>query len=355
VFSDKMRSGSTALRRSTHEYSSYHLDKEEVSAPKLTPDDNPTTDSLVSRVVDKCMTEDDFEVPAYEPVPFYPECSFGFFLPGESFQQIYIMAKDQVGCRLLQKKLDEKDLLSIQSIFSQTVQHFPDLMIDPFGNYLCQKLLEVCDPAQLGMVIEIVSPTIVDISLNAHGTRSVQKLIEVSCKTPFIAKIVAALKNSVVNLAQDLNGNHVIQKCLNVLEPPHDQFIYEIASKSVVEIATHRHGCCVLQRCIDAAKGKQKLSLVQCIVDHAVVLIQDAYGNYVVQYVLDLQLPEVNGRLAQIFCKQLVDLSKQKFSSNVIEKCLQLNEPEVQEFMIKEIMKHVPQMLMDQYANYGNL
>jgi hypothetical protein len=86
-----------------------------------------------------------------------------------------------------------------------------------------------------------------------------------------------------------------------------------------------------------------------------VELVQDAFGNYVVQYVLDLQLPEVNGRMAQIFSRQLLELSKQKFSSNVIEKCLQLNDQEIQELMIREVVKFVPQMLIDQYANYGNL
>jgi len=51
-------------------------------------------------------------------------------------------------------------------------------MSDPFGNYLCQKLFEVCNDAQRTELVRIVAPTLVQISLNQHGTRAVQKLLE---------------------------------------------------------------------------------------------------------------------------------------------------------------------------------
>lgn len=50
--------------------------------------------------------------------------------------------------------------------------------LDSFGNYLCQKLLERCDNQQRDTIVKIVAPDIVNISLNMHGTRAVQKLIE---------------------------------------------------------------------------------------------------------------------------------------------------------------------------------
>jgi hypothetical protein len=50
--------------------------------------------------------------------------------------------------------------------------------IDPFGNYLCQKLMEYCTDAQRTMIVEQVSTAIISISLNMHGTRAVQRMIE---------------------------------------------------------------------------------------------------------------------------------------------------------------------------------
>lgn len=84
----------------------------------------------------------------------------------------------------------------------------------------------------------------------------------------------AALDTNAVTLIKDLNGNHVIQKCLNRLGSQENQFIFDAVSKYCVEVATHRHGCCVLQRCIDHASDKQKMQIITEINHHAPMLIQ---------------------------------------------------------------------------------
>ncbi len=48
----------------------------------------------------------------------------------------YILAKDQGGCRFLQKKIDETNLEIRDQIFNYTIDYIMDIMNDPFGNYL---------------------------------------------------------------------------------------------------------------------------------------------------------------------------------------------------------------------------
>jgi hypothetical protein len=50
--------------------------------------------------------------------------------------------------------------------------------LDPFGNYLCQKLLEYSTDEQRNLICESVAGDLVTISLNMHGTRAVQKMID---------------------------------------------------------------------------------------------------------------------------------------------------------------------------------
>lgn len=156
-------------------------------------------------------------------------------------------------------------------IFRETFGHFADLMtgrfeflypfscnayplvLDPFGNYLCQKLLEYSTDDQRNVICESVAQDLVNISLNMHGTRAVQKMIDflstrrqVGRKVVLlllalttrqqadlrynaqIHSIIVALSLHVVVLIKDLNGNHVIQKCLNKLSPEDNQvrFLY---------------------------------------------------------------------------------------------------------------------------------
>ena len=86
--------------------------------------------------------------------------------------------------------------------------------------------------------------------------------------------VIESLRPGVVALIRDLNGNHVIQRCLQRLGPEESQFVYDAAAANAMEIATHRHGCCVLQRCIDFATPAQKQDLVQQIAANALALSQ---------------------------------------------------------------------------------
>jgi Pumilio-family RNA binding repeat len=295
-------------------------------------------------------------VPEFMPIglPFFNLAVH--YTQQDIYTHAFEMAKDQIGCRMLQKKLEEANPFSIQAIFDQIHPHLPELMTDPFGNYLIQKLLEVCDENIFSVTISSVCLYINSISLNPHGTRAIQKLIDLLLNYPsYISVIVNALDSSILDLIKDINGNHVIQRCVNSLKSPQNQFVYKAVSDHLVNIATDRHGCCVLQRCIQAGTETQKEELVQKIIQKAVELVQDAYGNYVVQYVLDLNSPKINQQLAYIFMNSIQKLATQKFSSNVIEKCLQQNSEDIQQAMIAEIGKpeNILKMIGDQYANYG--
>lgn len=53
-----------------------------------------------------------------------------------------------------------------------------DVMVNQFGNYLCQRIMEVADSNGLETLVNQISYDLVAISLNIHGTRVIQILIE---------------------------------------------------------------------------------------------------------------------------------------------------------------------------------
>jgi hypothetical protein len=229
--------------------------------------------------------------------------------------EILSLCKDQHGCRYLQKKLEEGDPTHRDMIFRETYGHFPELMIDPFGNYLCQKLLEHATEEQRSAIIDSVANDLVGISLNMHGTRAVQKMVDFLAQPrqpKQIRTLIYALSVNVVALIKDLNGNHVIQKCLNKLIPEDNQFIYNAIATNLIEVATHRHGCCVLQRSIDHASPGQRVQLVTEIIFNSLYLVQDPFGNYVIQYILDLNDARFSEPLIRTFVGNVCSLSVQK-------------------------------------------
>ena len=268
--------------------------------------------------------------------------------------EIYVLCKDQHGCRYLQKQLEGRDPQTVQLIFAETASHVVELMTDPFGNYLCQKLLEHSNDEQRTTLVKNTAPQMVQIALNQHGTRALQKLIEYLSTDEQIKVVRYALKDNVVELIQDLNGNHVVQKCLNRLTSEESQFIFDAVGKSCVAVGTHRHGCCVLQRCVDHASGQQKVDLIAQITLNAFRLVQDPFGNYVIQYILDLNDTNFTNPICYSLQSRVVELSRHKFSSNVIEKCIRHSAPNVATMMIEEMLgpAEIERMLRDSFANY---
>jgi hypothetical protein len=194
----------------------------------------------------------------------------------------------------------------------------------------------------------------VTIALNQHGTRALQKMIEYVNTPEQVETVIGALSSEVVRMIQDLNGNHVIQKCLNHLSNTDAQFIFDAVGKSCVAVGTHRHGCCVIQRCIDHATGEQKMRLIAQIITAALPLVQDPFGNYVLQYIFDQNESTFSEPLCCAFLGKISMLSRQKFSSNVIEKCLRIAEADTKHKMIQEIINspEFDKLADDPYANY---
>lgn len=270
----------------------------------------------------------------------------------ECVGQLYQLCKDQHGCRFLQRQVESGNRDSIHKIWLETSPHVVELMSDPFGNYLCQRLFEYCDDLERTQLVQNAAVDMSRIATNQHGTRALQKMIE-TVSGAQIDTIVEALRYEVVQLIQDLNGNHVIQKCLNKLGPDNCYFIFKAVGHHCVDVGTHRHGCCVLQRCIDFAEGQVRSWLVNQIVSNACQLIQDPFGNYVLQYIIDLNETEFTEPLVLQFQGRIVAFSKQKFSSNVIEKCLRCASEESKNMILTELMSgDVEKLLRDPFANY---
>ncbi|KAG7594001.1 Pumilio RNA-binding repeat [Arabidopsis thaliana x Arabidopsis arenosa] len=289
-----------------------------------------------------------------------PKSSIGLPLPMnlvsmvEIYGSVNLMAKDQIGCRVLQKLVEEGTVLDSKVIFHEIIDHVVELSMDPFGNYIVQKLLEVSDEEQRTLIVSVLTSKpreLIQICLNTYGTRVVQKMIETVKTKQQIALVKYGLKPGFLALVKDLNGNHVIQSCLQTLGPNDNKFVLEAATKYCAEIAIHRHGCCVLQCCLSNSDGLQRERLVTEISRNALHLSQDPFGNYVVQYLIEQQVSAA--KLLVRFRMHYAELATQKFSSHVIEKCLR-KYPESRAEIVRELIcvPNFEYLLQDPYANY---
>jgi len=97
--------------------------------------------------------------------------------------------------------------------------------------------------------------------LNPHGTRVLQKLIEVLSNDELISLFTKLFSPNILNFIKDINGNHIIQKFIFTVQSPKNQFLYDRINSQIIEIGTHKHGCCVLQKCIEGGIPSQRVKI----------------------------------------------------------------------------------------------
>lgn len=280
--------------------------------------------------------------------------------------QVRRLSRDQVGCRLVQQALDEEGPMAATLILNEGLPFWSEAMVDPFGNYLFQKILEKITAEERVMLVKTVSSRLVNASLNLHGTRSVQKIVELcasdeeggfnsgSHEESAADILTRSLFPAAARLCIDSHGNHVIQRILLKLGPKHTKFVFDAVAASVGDVARHRHGCCVIQRCLDSPVSEARSHLVNRIVEKSLELMQDAYGNYVVQYVLDVCSDDDVHAVCESVIGKVNLLAIQKFSSNVMEKCLERCTDSVKELYMQELSdpERVRELMMDPFGNY---
>lgn len=186
-------------------------------------------------------------------------------------------------------------------------------------------LLENKDKAKRSSILWWVRPAALELSLTVHGCRVIQKAFDIAGgedRDAFATK----LHGNVKELLESQHGNHVLQKCVEVLPPHSVQFIIdELACwpLSWIGVAKHRFGCRVIERLLEHCPEHMVKPLIDAIVTVADVLARHPYGNYVVQHALEYGTSVQRSRLVAMFVETGVAfLAQHRIASNVIERAI---------------------------------
>ncbi|KAL4581152.1 hypothetical protein LXL04_017361 [Taraxacum kok-saghyz] len=270
---------------------------------------------------------------------------------------MFYLAKDKDWCQFLQNKCEERKPEEIDMIFGEIKDRIREVMVDGTMNYLAQKLFMVINELQLNQILFAVISDVgklTSICLNCHGTRAMQKLVEVLTTSDQRTLIVSALRRICVTLAKNTNGYHVIQNCLKLFSVSELQPILDAIADNCVDVATDKSGCCVLQHCISLSFGKTKERLITPIIENSLHLAENPYGNYVVQHVLGMQVPAITSAILKRLSGNFVNLGMNKFASNVVEKLLKESSEDVIMAINREFLNshNFISLITHPYGNY---
>jgi len=156
-----------------------------------------------------------------------------------------------------------------------------------------------------------------EYSQDPIGCREVQYSIE-TADSNTLSKLVLELHPHVWDATCCPHANHVLQKCIVVLQPDELQFIVDVLMKErlAVQAARHKYGCRIVQRLIERCSSRQMEGLLRAIVTEAPLVSCHAYGNYVVQHIL--QHTSLQTAVCEALEEHLNALSSDQYGAAVV-------------------------------------
>lgn len=295
---------------------------------------------------------------------------------------VVAFCQDQHGSRFIQQRLEVATAQDKQIVFDEVITNAQALITDVFGNYVIQKLFEFGSPEQCETLASLLTGQAVNLALQMYGCRVIQKALEY-VQTPRLLYLVGEFEGQqVLKCVHDQNGNHVIQKCIEVMSRvakisspdtteylnSRIQYIIQSFQGRVKELSMHPYGCRVVQRILEHCTNDQKGPVLEELRVCCRDLIQDQYGNYVIQHMIQHGWETDQAVLMKEVHSKLLEYSQHKFASNVVEKCIQYADKQNRDEMIWTIINVtfdlnnpvdaktgqcvLENMVRDPYANY---
>jgi len=267
------------------------------------------------------------------------------------------LTENQSGCRLLQNKLQQNPS-SANSIYNliKMKLSLKKLSIDSFGNYLIQKLLElISDDLVIEFFNNVVCPSFMEIALNPHGSRVIQKLISRIYMNQVIMNIFnQLLQSSMLEIFLNQCSTYIIITYITYIKYPNNQIIYSFIIQNIYYIATHKHSCCTLQKCLEEGNNIQRQEILMSLAYISNQLFADQFGNYAIQYALSLKNEMANKIITNQYLNNFRQNISDKISSNVYEKVLEFCDFQTKQNIIKSLcnFETVKSLLYDSYGNY---
>ncbi|KAE8702223.1 hypothetical protein F3Y22_tig00110485pilonHSYRG00089 [Hibiscus syriacus] len=292
------------------------------------------------------------------PCPVQEQLRYSWSWLRELRGKVCQVARDQNGCRFLQKKLEYPMITDeeIEMIFMEVKDQLHALMVHRFGYYVIQNLFIAANQeirTQLLFLLVRSPQRFIEVCTDIHGSRTMQKVMECITTNEQRCMLLSSLKPIAFTLINHSNGHHVIQHCLYNFSHKEIQHLTNVIVANCIEIATNKSGCCLLQQWLVHVNAKDQGRLLDPIIANALLLSENEYGNYVVQFVIKMGNRYATAAIIGQLEGSFVALSFNKCGSNVVEKCLIFSGEELSSRIITEIIND-PDFVKVIGHDYGN-
>jgi hypothetical protein len=236
---------------------------------------------------------------------------------------LYILLKDQLGCKFLQEKLEKAPYISLNHFFPALIPNIVELMNNSFANYFIQKMFTYLNEEQIEYILKIIKQDFFEICINNHGTRVIQRIMDFLITEKNRNLFFEIIKPIFSNLIKEVNGTHIIYKFIKIF-PEFLEASNEIIINNILSISTHKRGNIFIQNYISyissLSNNNLRKNIIQPLLNNCLILIIDPVGNYIIQYLLSLEDSDITINIINKIIDNISFYSKHRYANYVIEK-----------------------------------
>jgi len=183
------------------------------------------------------------------------------------------------------------------------------------------------------------------------GSRFLQKHLA-SIPSKELWSTFSRLKPDFVAVCQDVYGNYVGQKYLELGSEDLKSTIVETLKVSIPMLSVGTYGCRVVQKLLECASQENKLMVMQQLAGSIMKFVYDQNGNHVVQKMIECLRPNEIGFVADEINGYTYSLAVHPYGSRVIQRLLEKVSRKKARPLLNEIKQHTIALSKNQYGNY---
>ena len=245
----------------------------------------------------------------------------------------------QRGAKEVEKILKHSPNECINILLEHINTSLTKIMIHLYGNYFCQKVIQISSPEQITTMLTLIANDFPQIAKDYSGTHVLQALLDVISTQEQRDLIMQSIKGKELEMSYDANATHVIQKIIQCIPEDQREQLNVIIIDNIHQLSQDANGICLVKKYIaNNTLHENKIKISNVLINKCLSIAQNPYGNYAIQYVLEEWKSEDCGEIIDIIIDNIFELSKQKFSSNVVEKTIELIDVTRKEKIISKIL-----------------
>jgi len=206
-------------------------------------------------------------------------------------------------------------------------------------------------PSEMPMVVRSecsVSGHVWLLCQDPAGSRRVQDALDKCSSHEAREALLQELHGHAVKAMRDPHANHVLQKCISIMEPDSLQFMLdELLERDglATTVARHRYGCRIVQQLLKKCNSSQVSGLAEALTQEIVALACHNFGNFSVQHLLQFGTEEQRHGLVQAVIDDAETVCSSKVGDGVVAAAMEHANSE-DKLLLAQTVLHKPGLLV---------